>query len=244
MLNRFGFLVILAITLIGLTSATNSIYGIGSINDSGTKIGPTVHRDASSNQSTSNQYVPLPSFSGYWIDLHIIPNQEHPYIIVLNRSESQPSAVDGTFQVVSQPLQLYPNATITSDQYWFGIYGPYKSWLMNVTKKDFVKDVTYGLHYTLNLTRNDLLWSINGTELGILFNPKDARIGMTHLSFSIRSNNSVDSGYYAQAGWGKNLGVKTLPKEGDLSEVNLSDVNTPLPKTTCLNGICTLGLTQ
>jgi hypothetical protein len=232
MLRRWGLLVILVITLAVLISATAANNEIGSSNSPGikiaTKIGTKIGRpiNAVDQGDSSNQqqsyYFEQPRYS---MSIQTIPNQERPYIIILNKNVSQSSAADGTFQVVSQPLQYNPN-TITDETYWFGIYGPYKSWLMNISKEDFVEDNVYGIYYLLNLTKADLMWSENGTELAIRFIPKDTSIDISDFSFSVGSSNNMIG--IVRFGWRENTGFKPLPKEGDLSEINYSHSNADL----------------
>ncbi len=153
---------------------------------------------------------------GYSIDLSSIPNEEHPYFIVLTGTNSQPEAVDGILQVVTQPGNIQKNKSLLSNVYWFNWYGPFKSWRMNVSKEDFISDNASELRYVLNLTKDDLLWNEAGSTLSIEFYPEDSSIDSTHYSYDIRSDNTISG--MTGSGFGKNRGYVPLPREVSLEE--------------------------
>lgn len=139
---------------------------------------------------------------GYSIDLQTNPNDVHPYIIILHGTDSRPEAASGVMQVVSQPPMKPGMKSITSREYWFGLYGPYKTWFMNLSEENFINDSVYGLHYVLNLTKDDLMWDENGSILALEFGPNNPNIGISSYIFSINPDNTVSGS--TGAGFGYN----------------------------------------
>lgn len=218
MMRRFIILAFITIAVIGISCAANYAHEKASIKGSG-------FNDKEMNLTESKGYsyksYPIPIDSqnmnnGYKIDLYSIPDGEHPYIIVLRGENSQPEAADGKLQIVTQPRNTKKNDNIMKYIYWFNWYGPFKSWLVNVSEEDFINDSAYGMHYELNLTKDDLLWNESGSSLSLKFYPENFSIDSTHYSYDINSDNSI--GGRTSSGWGKNFGYRSLPEEVSLKD--------------------------
>lgn len=213
MIRRFIALAFITIAVIGISCAADYAHEKASIKGSGFK-GKEMNLTEFKAYSYKSYTPPIESQNvnnGYTIALYSIPNEDHPYIIILGGKNSQPEAVNGVLQVVTQPRNTEKNENIMKYIHWFNWYGLFKSWWINVSEEDFASDNAYGLHYTLNLTKDDLLWNESGSSLSLKFYPENFSIDSTHYSFDINPDNTIS--LRTGSGWGKNTGYRSLPEE-------------------------------
>jgi len=201
-----GKLLLVVFALISFTDAYEISSEMHSINGSGYEhLIYTPYRDNidSSTNGQSHSYSernsiqkleresPYIVLTGYTMELEINSNNVNPYILIFRRSASRPEVTSGILQVVSQPPIKPGMKSVISSEYWFGLYGPYSTWFVNLSEKDFVNDSVHGPHYVLNMTKEDLIWDENGSILALKFCPNNPDIGISSYIYELEPDNTL-----------------------------------------------------